>query len=261
MTRAIAETMFVGGAGGEAEVLVQKRNVFPGIGGTIQSQQVVVAALRKDFGAAPGSGDHVFLKHLIVKKLDDYFCRTEKYSFSHVARPLGSMSVERGDPEESYFYDWVHGSDGFSWVGIDDDNQQSSIILEEWNEFVNAFSGVGIRIGNDVTNAENALVSQNIVHQAAKPNGLKLNLCWKRIDFGSRSLQIDYEKLMVFLVEHAENLILVLGESRCKLLYWAWSALVNPKAMSAEDKEMLNKLILEYRFSSLRHRRPRLAIE
>ncbi|MDP3999202.1 MAG: hypothetical protein Q8P76_01240 [bacterium] len=261
MLSVIAETMFTGGAGGEAEVLVQKRNIFPGIGGTIQSQQVVIAALRKDFGAAPGSGDHVFLKHLIVKKLDDYFCRTEKYAFSHVARPLGSMSIARGDPEEAYFYDWVHGSDGFAWVGIDDDNQQTSIILEEWNEFVNAFSDVGIKIGNDVTNAENALVSQNIVHQAAKPNGLKLNLCWKRIDFGSRSLQIDYEKLMVFLVERAGDLNKVLGESRCKLLYWAWSAAADYKAMSTEDKEILDKLVLEYRLSSLRHRRPRLAIE
>ena len=62
-----------GGAGGEAQVKTQFRNVFPGIGGTVRIQQPMMSAWREEFNQAPDIGKKIFLKHLILKKLDDFF--------------------------------------------------------------------------------------------------------------------------------------------------------------------------------------------
>src|SRR3989344_2635523 len=103
-----------GGAGGEAQVRTQFRNNFPGVGGTVMIRQPMMSAWREGFNQTPGIGKRIFLKHLILKKLDDYFCRTGRYFFPHIARPLGSSDGQDG-LAEGYWYQCVYGRDAFPW--------------------------------------------------------------------------------------------------------------------------------------------------
>jgi hypothetical protein len=122
------ETICEDGAGGSATVYIQLRNSFPGLGGTITTEQDFVVAYRLPSGTGleplrehdqsqhfdPSGLDmqaaeslHTFLRHALVKKLDDYFFRTGRYKFAHIPRPLGSTGAG------GYVYEWVHGSEGF----------------------------------------------------------------------------------------------------------------------------------------------------
>ena len=123
--RGIIETICEGGAGGEARVIVQLRTEFPGLGGTILTQEGVASALREEYNPSEKAGHRMFLRHTIAKKLDDYFHRTGVYVYAHVARPLGSISRRGDSPSEAYIYEWAFGSDRFPWVlTLNDGTQQ-----------------------------------------------------------------------------------------------------------------------------------------
>ncbi len=264
----IIETICEGGAGGEASILVQARNFFPGIGGPIISEQVVATAFRQEYSSVPGTGARLFLKHVIIKKLDDYFCRINVYSFPHIARPLGSIGKNgNGDDDngkkeekESYLYEWVVGSESFPWEQGGADGDQEPVSLDEWNPFSDFFDGAGIGVSGDVTDAENGTISQNIIHQLCRGDALKLNRFWKRIDFGDRSLHIDHEKLARFLQDKGENIKAVLGRNRFELMLLAQAA-ISGKKLSDRDKGKLEILAREYRLSTLRHHQPKIVIQ
>lgn len=258
--KVIVKTVRVGGAGGEAEILIQKRNWFPGRGGAIMSRQIVATALRADYGAIPGTGDRLFFKHLIMKKLDDYFLRTGVYTFSHIARPLGSTGVSQGE-QEAYLYEWVFGSEGFTWVIPGESGVMEQIVLDEWNEFIMAFHKAGIQVSHDIADSDNAYVSQNIVHQLCNLNGYELNCFWKRIDFGSCSLPINYDRLMDFFRSNSDALTEVLRKERYELLLLAQKFLVNGKTMIKEELERLDNLTKSYRWSSILHHQPKIVIQ
>ena len=119
-----------------------------------------------------------------------------KYLYPHIARPLGSTSNSDKYPCESYLYEWIDGKDGFPWEYVNQNGNADQIILAEFNEFIMAFDKVGISMGcdKDITNSDDGRMSQNIIHELYYPYDLDLNLRWKRIDFGDRSVSINYEK-------------------------------------------------------------------
>lgn len=253
--QAIIQTIREGGAGGEAEIWLQARNTFPGIGGIVVTSQLVAAAWRKEYSPLETIGESLFLKHVIVKKLDDYFCRTGRYTYPHVARPLGS---ERN----TYFYEWVWGATAFPWVETAGSGVLETITLAEWSEFVSAFDEAGISVGHDAADPDNANVSQNIVHQVGhSPKEGKLDLFWKRIDFGSRSLPIDYDKLGRYVDLNGGELKAVLGDHRYWLLVYALKALQLGQELNVSDRVRLEELVAQYRISSLRQNRPRLSVQ
>lgn len=256
----IVKTVREGGSGGEAEILIQARNYFPGRGGAIISKQLVAAALRLDYGALLGTGDRLFFKHLILKKLDDYFNRIGVYDYPHIPCPLGSVNSVSGE-REAYLYEWVDGADGFTWVESAGNGINQPLILEEWSQFVGAFSQAGVMMNSDVADPDNSAISQNIVHQFNYPCDLILNPFWKRIDFGSRSLIVDYDKLEKFLIEEELKLKKVLREERYEMIRLA-ARFIKPAALvSLVEVKRLDSLARKFRMSTLRHRRPGLVIQ
>ena len=253
--RGIIETICEGGAGGEASVLVQLRTEFPGIGGTILAQEGVASALRTEFNPSAKAGHRMFLRHTIIKKLDDYFHRTGVYVYAHIARPLGSISSRSDNPYEAYIYEWAFGSDRFPWVFNQRDGTQQRVILHDWDKFVSSFSVTGIELGRDVADPDDGRMAQNIVHQFPYMVGgqRELSRLWKRIDFGFSSITIDFEKLSYFLDQHRERLIRVLRFERYELLVLALNYLANREQMNEVDIGRLDVLVSNYRTSSLRH--------
>jgi hypothetical protein len=108
----IIEFICEGGHGQEATVSVELRTSFPGIGGTIITSQGANTANRQEYNSQPGSGHRMFLRHMILKKQEDYFYRNNIYDYAHIPRPIGSIS---GSGIGSCLYEWVSGKEGFAW--------------------------------------------------------------------------------------------------------------------------------------------------
>ena len=244
-----------GGAGGEATVCLELRTMFPGIGGTVITQEGVAAALRTELSPGVKSGHKMFLRHAIIKKVEDYFHRKGNYVFSHIPRPLGSISKDKGEPYEAYIYEWAFGSEGFSWVYMDKDVNKRFIKLQDWNMFVANFHKAGIDMTTDISDSDDADVSKNIIHQYPVPlgDGLEMNLLWKRIDFGYQSLRIDFQELEKFLTDEKEDLITVLRFWRYEMLILACEYLQNREKMHERDIGRLEILVADYRRSTLSH--------
>lgn len=240
-----------GGVGGEAQVRKQFRNFFPGVGGKIIIQQSIMAAWREEFNQAQGMGKRLFLKHLILKKLDDYFTRTDRYLFPHISRPLGSVEVEDA-LLGGYWYQWVYGRESFPWEFPKADGSQERILLEEWGQFTACFEEAGINLAADVSDADNGLISQNIIHEDYRLLEIDLNFCWKRIDFGPGSMRVDSLKLGNFLESNVDSLISVLGRDRFELMVLAALFLFSVEKISYPDGQKLDRLTAIYRLSTLR---------
>ena len=253
--KGVIEFICEGGFGSEANVKLELRTEFAGIGGTIITYEGVATALREEFTKTPKSGHMMFLRHTIIKKLEDYFYRTGAYKFSHIPRPLGSISKINESPYEAYIYEWAFGSEGFSWEQVDSEGNRRFIKLNDWDNFVTTFNCAGINISIDCTDPMDGRISQNIIHQYPTPiaDGLEMSLLWKRIDFGPKSLNIDFDKLIKFLNDKRKDLIDVLRSERYEMLLLAVEYLTKGMKMKEIDIGRLDALIGEYRRSSLRH--------
>ena len=253
--KGVIEFICEGGSGSEANVKVELRTLFAGIGGTIVTNEGVATALREEFNITPKSGHKMFLRHTIIKKLEDYFYRTGAYLFAHIPRPLGSISKVGENPYEAYIYEWAFGSEGFAWERVDYEGNRYPIKLRDWDNFVTNFGYAGINMEMDCTDPMDGRISQNIIHQYTKPitNGLEMSMLWKRIDFGPKSLNIDYDKLLKFLNDKRKNLMDVLRNERYEMILLAVEYLTKRNKMKDLDIGRLDALIGEYRRSSLRH--------
>ena len=263
------ETICEGGFGGSAIVYIQRRNEFEGLGGLITTRRAVTAAYRHDHGGLtleevaahspspePTHGSPrsvgsttMFLRHAIAKKLDDYFFRIGRYHHAHVPRPLGST-------DEGYLYEWTFGKEGFPWEVIGDTYDREQVTLGEWRDAVGLFSDAGIALSYDVTDAEDGRISKNIVvgEQGIQPFATKISNLWKRIDYGSESLPIDYERLLNYITKHRSELIYNLNPDRVELMELAARFLsqgVNPSAFPAFER--LSELAYAFRLSTLSH--------
>jgi hypothetical protein len=197
----IIEFVCEGEMGSSAKVCIELRTKFPGIGGTIITHEGVACALREEFNPSPKSAHRTFLRHMIVKKLEDYFHRKGVYVFAHIPRPLGSMSREGEDSHESYIYEWAFGTEGFPWEYSDRDGYRTPIRLHDWDKFVTSFYSAGIDLQMDTADPDDGRISKNIIHQYPRPiaDGTEMTSLWKRIDFGYESLRMDFDKLQRFL--------------------------------------------------------------
>ncbi|MFX1512850.1 MAG: hypothetical protein ACFFCQ_09710 [Promethearchaeota archaeon] len=252
-TQGVKQTIRQHGLGSEAKIKIELRTEFPGIGGTIITNQGVATALREELNPWPRSGHKMFLRHMIIKKLDDFFFRTGVYLFAHVARPLGSISILDKKYEAS-LYEWAFGIDNFSWEYVDKDGNVVPTILHDWSNFVNNFDQAGIDLGMDCTDSDDGRISQNIIHQYP-PGTNQRELCslWKRIDFGFRSIKIDFEKLTEFLHLREKELRTVLRSDRYDMLLLAVEYLTKEDEMREVNIGRMDALIGTYRYSTLQH--------
>lgn len=253
--KGVIEFICEGGSGSEANVKVELRTIFAGIGGTILTNEGVATALREEYSPTPKSGHKMFLRHTIIKKLEDYFYRKGAYMFAHIPRPLGSISRAEKSPYEAYIYEWAFGTESFPWECVDKKGARNLVKLRDWERFVTSFNSAGINMELDCTDPNDGRISQNIIHQYPKPieDGLEMSLLWKRIDFGPMSLNIDFDKLLKFLNENRNDLIDVLRNERYEMVRLSVEYLTKGNNMKEIDIGRLDALIGEYRRSSLRH--------
>ena len=241
------EFIHEGGVGSEARVDVELRTRFPGIGGTIDTYQGIAVARRNEFSRAPDIGHEMFLRHTLIKKLEDYFFKKGYYRYAHVTRPLGST-------ERAYIYEWAFGRDGFPWSYLDETGYSVSVRLDDWNSFNAIFLEAGIDLQSDCTNPDNGTISQNIVHQlhlGANVSQPILNRLWKRIDFGPRSIRLDYERLLKHLQENDQDIRETLKVGRYDMMMLACRYLLNRGEIDPKERERLGMLVLDYRLSTL----------
>lgn len=250
----VLEVIGVGGDGDEAEVTIELRNQFPGLGATIITKEGVIAALRKEKHPSPKSAHRLFLKHTIVKKFDDYFYRKGIFLYSHIPRPFGSISSDHKS-FEAYLYEWTFGEDGFCWKSVDNENQTCDTQLTDWNEFMGNFNVAGLEVGRDICDPDDGRVSKNIIHKFPryKKDGIILNSLWKRIDFGYSSFRIDFEKLSKYLRDRRNDLIRVLKSQRYEMLLLSVEYLTQREKMTEKNKGKLEILLADYREVSLSH--------
>ncbi len=238
-----------GGFGSEADIDVELRRFFPGIGGGIRTYQALLVAFRKEFSRTFNVGHRLFLRHTIIKKLEDYFFKKGFYQYAHITRPLGSS-------QEGYIYEWAFGSDVFPWYVVNESYENVSVELEDWGNFIVAFNEAGINLQKDCTNPDDGRVSQNIIHQF--PYGVdshrsKLNRLWKRIDFGDKSINFDYSRLVEYLEKNEVDMKENLRVGRYDMIVLSCKYLMNGEHMDPEDLGELNILVRDYRLSTLAH--------
>jgi len=226
---------------------VELRSKFPGIGGTIDTYQAIAVAHRIEFSPAPEIGHEMFLRHALIKKLEDYFFKKGYYKYAHVTRPLGST-------ERAYVYEWAFGRDGFPWSYLSDTGDSAYVHLDDWDSFSSIFLEAGVDLQSDCANPDNGTLSQNIVHQlhlGANASQPTLNRLWKRIDFGPRSIRLDYEKLLDYLAGNERDIKDTLRVGRYDMMTLACKYLLNKGTINEKERERLNMHVLDYRLSTL----------
>ena len=189
----------------------------------------------------------MFLRHTLIKKLEDYFFKKGHYTYAHVTRPLGSAKI-------AYIYEWAFGRDGFPWAYPDETGYSISMRLDDWNSFNAMFLESGIDLQTDCTNPENGAISQNIVHQlhlGASASQPILSRLWKRIDFGPRSIRLDYERLLNCLRKNEQDIKETLKVGRYDMMMTACKYLLNQGKIELREREKLEMLVLDYRLSTL----------
>jgi len=144
----------------------------------------------------------MFLRHTLIKK-------TRRLLLQEGALQICSCDAAAGSTERAYIYEWAFGRDGFPWAYSDETGYSISVRLDDWNSFNAMFLESGIDLQTDCTNPENGAISQNIVHQlhlGASASQPILNRLWKRIDFGPRSIRLDYERLLNCLRKNEQDI-------------------------------------------------------
>jgi len=181
----------------------------------------------------------MYLRHMLIKKFEDYFFRKQIYSMPTSRGPWDPSVGKARNRFEACLYEWAFGGEGFPWVVSEYGERRSRSDWRDWNQFVDQFHKVGIDLGADVAESDDANVSKNIIHQFPTdyPHDGDLNPIWKRIDFGPASAPMDYEKIMRFLVDNRESLIDVLRGERYRMMvlatkYLDWSTRVSSATTS-----------------------------
>jgi hypothetical protein len=251
----IVEYIYRGGFGDEAVVTVELRTVIPGIRQVIKTNQGVVTAVRTEKYPTPGLGHNMFLKNMFIKKFDDYFTWTGIYKYSHIPRGFGSISIQGDKPCEACLYEWFPGEEGFPWKITDKDYKLQSIHLHDWETFVKNFKEAGIIIGEDCYDLKNRIYSKNIIHQFPVYNNdaLDMNIIWKRIDFGDKSMSIDYDQCEWYLQEYSHQLKEQLRPERYDMLLFSVRYLSDKNKLSDYDLKLLMNYIQDYRVKSVFH--------
>lgn len=241
----------IGGDRDSGRILVQRRTVFPGPGGVIATKYPVKCAFRQVKGASRGSGLKLFLRHLVLKKLDDLHVLTGRYHCPHIMAPYGVIS---NDETEGYIYQFADGHETFPWEMLRAGGGYETVHLEEWSEFSRFFGAVGVDMQRNIVmpDSRNA---QNIIHADGHieeiRERLQLSAAWYRIDFDEESVGMNYATLAWYLNQNRRQLEDGLGSERYLLLLGAILVLSGVQAVSSE----LEHGLACYRLSALEHSR------
>ena len=125
--------------------------------------------------------------------------------------------------------------------------------LDDWDSFNAIFLEAGIDLQSDCTNPDNGTISQNIVHQlhlGANASQPILNRLWKRIDFGPRSIRLDYERLLEHLQQNEQDIRETLRVGRYDMMV-ACRYLLNRGEIDPRELERLEMLVMDCRLSTL----------
>lgn len=193
------------------ELPLPKRWNYLGSGGEASAYRGIVDLSKATNGAvhhnngvgtfrAGGEPENAFLTNLVAALLDTSFVLGGKYAHRHIPQPLGL--AEAIGMKDGYLYEYANGSDGFPWDFLGDFGRH--VTLEEWIDFCNAFASTGIGVQHDITDTDNARVSQNIILRSYEISDLikgTLPFDWARIDFGFSSCPVSWEKLGAYLKE------------------------------------------------------------
>ncbi len=264
------ETICCGGYGGSAEVHIQIRNIFPGLGGIITTEKDFVAACRIPRGTDLAkinnpdsditieslsdkqtlSALNVFFRHALIKKLDDFFFRSERYRFSHVPRPLGS------DIDGIYYYEWIFGDEGYYPQFYDEDYKKwFPVKVDEWDKASGCFYQAGVGFFDDTVDTDGYYI-KNIVMLEPRVSDTEEHLTklWKRIDFGSESLHIDFYKLEKYIKDYKSDLQKYLKDERYEMMDLMLQFLMSSSSPADFKKiDRLGKLVFDYRKSTTSH--------
>lgn len=145
---------------------------------------------------SPVESLNLWKRHYLCYQIDGYFREQGCYVQPHITEPIG---VLRG----GYYYYYASGNEGFSWEEMDEDYIWRPIKLEEWNIVVSCYSAVGIALGYDTCEAFDGRIGKNVVAEGRPIAAGHLPATWHRIDFGPRSLPIDWQRLEEFRTKSA----------------------------------------------------------
>ena len=126
--------------------------------------------------------------------------------------------------------------------------------LDDWNAFSSVFLEAGADLQSDCANPDNGTLSQNIVHQLHLGTNVsrpELNRLWKRIDFGPRSIRLDYQRLLEYLERYEAEITHTLKVGRYDMMMLACKYLLRGGDIERREYEKLSMLVLDYRFSTL----------
>ena len=265
------ETICEGGMGGSAKVYIQLRNNFPGLGGMVSTEQDFVVAYRvplsirleeiprveyvtKDLKLKTAESKRafeVYLRHVIAKKLDDYFFRKGYYKFAHIPRPLGSTDFG------GYMYEWVHGNEGFYTEYYDDEiNMYVPVEIDEWNTVSRYFYNAGVFIFHDISDTVDGRYTKNIIVQEPYLENYPAHITklWKRIDFGPESFPIDFKKLNSFILKNWDDLNVYLKPERVRMLQLIIEFFNRDRNLDNWRRlKELKKLIRDFRVATTEH--------
>jgi hypothetical protein len=97
-------------------------------------------------------------------------------------------------------------------------------------------------------------MSKNIIYQFNRQaDSIEMSSIWKRIDFGFRSISINYEKLARFLHDNQKRLVSVIRVERYEMVELALECLTNRNHMSGINIGKLEILSVDYRRATLGH--------
>ena len=157
---------------------------------------------------------------------------------------------------EGYIYEWAFGTDEFTWYYLNKRGELVEVILDSWKEFISIFNKAGIDLYIDCVDPENGNISQNIIHQfprGASASNPKLNRLWKRIDFGPRSIRVNYQTLMNYLVKNEKDIRRHLTVGRYEFMVLTCKYLSDSFDINPKEAGKLEILTREYRYSTLAH--------
>ncbi|HLC65236.1 MAG TPA: hypothetical protein VJI46_03885 [Candidatus Nanoarchaeia archaeon] len=237
-----------GGSGDEAVVDIQTRDDIPGLGGTVVTIIGADLAFRQEKNAVDKKGHETYLRHLVIKKLEDYFIKIGSYHGDHIPRPLGSVSK---DGIEACYYEWAFGHEGFPWEISDSGPNVGNIVqvrLFEWNRFVECFNSAGIDMLKDVCDPFSS-IAKNLIYQHIDDSSTTAELgpWWKRIDFGYQSTPMDFNEISRFMSTNRTSLENELRSERYEMLELALQYLEDKSRMGVNQIQRLEYLVGDYR--------------
>jgi hypothetical protein len=230
------------------------RSGFRSIDGVIFTlQEIPVARIRYIREADPDIGFNVFLRHFIVKKLENAFMSEGRYRYAHIPRPLGSEG-------RSYYYDWAWGEQRCGVQLLGTGKQEGALRgLSEWHEFVGFFAQAGV----DVQSGARPVSSQHdpgknvvkniLVRQPySEREDTYISRLWKRVNFHQNGTPVDFEKLESYLLREGSYLKRYLAPGRYETMLLA-AGYLNGRSLPPPEYRALKRGVHEYRVSALRH--------